>query len=244
MSNTNRRDFLQQTGLGIAGATALSWAAASRAAGANERLRVGLIGCGGRGRYDAGVFAARADAEVVYLADPHQQRLAEAARQFGGKPKTTDDFRRILDDKSVDAVINATPVHWHAPATILACDAGWEMPLRRVRIATIGWRRQWSDTASFTLDWPVGDRRSMVPQPWGGLHEREYSCRRDRRGARQSADSDGYICRSGQERRCAACAGTRCHARQRLSRRPCGDYRRRQRIDRRFGQGCASPGRS
>jgi predicted dehydrogenase len=124
MSKTNRRDFIQQTGLGIAGATALSWASSSRAAGANERLRVGLIGCGGRGRYDAGVFAARGDVEVAYLADPHKQRLDEVARQFGGMAKTTDDFRRILDDKSVDAVINATPVHWHAPATILACDAG------------------------------------------------------------------------------------------------------------------------
>ena len=85
MSKTNRRDFIQQTTLGIAGATTLSWVSSSRAAGANERLRVGLIGCGGRGRYDAGVFAARADVEIAYLADPHKQRLDEAARQFGGK---------------------------------------------------------------------------------------------------------------------------------------------------------------
>ena len=125
MSKTNRRDFIQQTGIRLAGAAAVSCAASSRAraAGANERLRVGLIGCGGRGRYDAGVFAARNDAEVVYLADPHRHRLAEAAKEFGSA-KTTHDLRRLLDDKSVDAVINATPVHWHAPGTILACDAG------------------------------------------------------------------------------------------------------------------------
>jgi predicted dehydrogenase len=83
-----------------------------------------LIGCGGRGRYDAGVFAARKDAQLVYIADPHKDRLAEAAKQFGSSAQPIDDFRRILDDKSVDIVINATPVHWHAPATILACDAG------------------------------------------------------------------------------------------------------------------------
>ncbi len=125
MSKTNRRDFLQRTGLGIAGATALAYASTSaRAAGANERIRVGLIGCGGRGVYDAGVFDARDDTEVAYVADPHKDRLAKAAKRFGSTAKSTDDFRRILDDKSIDVVINATPVHWHAPGTILACDAG------------------------------------------------------------------------------------------------------------------------
>jgi len=123
MSKATRRDFMQQTGMGIAGAAALSWPTPSRAAGANERVRVGLIGCGGRGRYDAGVFASREDAEVAYIADPHKQRLAETAKQFRSA-KPTDDFRRMLDDKSIDVVIVATPVHWHAPATIMACNAG------------------------------------------------------------------------------------------------------------------------
>ncbi len=123
MSTTNRRDFIQQTALGAAGAAALSLAASSSAAGANERIRVALIGCGGRGRYDAGVFAARKDVELAYIADPNTQRLAEVAKMFD-KARPVDDFRRILDDKSVDAVIHATPVHWHAPGTILACDAG------------------------------------------------------------------------------------------------------------------------
>jgi predicted dehydrogenase len=123
MTTATRRHFMQQTGLGLAGAAALSWPFSARAAGANERVRVGLIGCGGRGRYDAGVFAARADSEVAYVADPHQQRLAEAANQFPSA-KPTGDLRHMLDDKSVDAVIIATPVHWHAPGTILACEAG------------------------------------------------------------------------------------------------------------------------
>ncbi len=124
MAKSTRRDFMQQSGAGLAAATALTWTTTSRAAGANDRLRVGLIGCGGRGRYDAGVFADREDVDVVYLADPHEGRLAETARQFGSAAKPVADFRRILDDRSVDAVINATPVHWHAPGTILACEAG------------------------------------------------------------------------------------------------------------------------
>ena len=122
MSQTNRRHFIQKSGM-VAGATAFSLAASTKAAGTNERLRVGLIGCGGRGPYDATVFAERDDVEIAYVADPHQHRLAEAAKKFSAA-KPVDDFRRILDDKTIDAVINATPVHWHAPATILACDAG------------------------------------------------------------------------------------------------------------------------
>jgi predicted dehydrogenase len=123
MATTNRRDFMQ-TAAGVAAATTVAWANRSQAAAANERLRVALVGCGGRGRYDLGLFAARKDCEVAWLVDPHKQRLAEVAAQYSGNVKTTDDVRRVLDDKSVDIVINATPVHWHAPGTILACDAG------------------------------------------------------------------------------------------------------------------------
>jgi predicted dehydrogenase len=123
MSKPHRRSFIQQSSIGIAGAAALSLSSTSKAAGANDRFRVGLIGCGGRGRYDASVFGSRDGAEVAYIADPHKGRLAEAAKQFS-TAKATDDFRHILDDKSVDAVIVATPVHWHAPATIVACEAG------------------------------------------------------------------------------------------------------------------------
>jgi predicted dehydrogenase len=124
MASTNRREFMHTTGLGLAGAAALHWTTASaKAAGANQRLRVALMGCGGRGRYDCGLFAARDDVEIAYVCDPHQERLAEAARQFA-TARAVDDIRRVLDDPSVDAVINATPVHWHAPGSILACEAG------------------------------------------------------------------------------------------------------------------------
>ncbi|MFV2070775.1 MAG: Gfo/Idh/MocA family protein, partial [Pirellulales bacterium] len=110
--------------MGVAAATTLGFASPARAAGANERLRVALIGCGGRGRDVASIFSVRDDVELLHIADPHQGRLAAAKRQFGDGVNPTQDFRHILDDRSIDAVIVATPVHWHAPATILACDAG------------------------------------------------------------------------------------------------------------------------
>jgi predicted dehydrogenase len=119
MMTNNRRTFL-----GTTAAAAMTWKSRARAAGANERMRIGLIGCGGRGRFDASLFSVRDDAEVAYVADPHQHRLAVAAKQFGSTALVTGDFRKILDDQSIDAVIVATPVHWHAPATILACEAG------------------------------------------------------------------------------------------------------------------------
>ena len=123
--NNDRRRFLQGTGLGIAGLAASTVVGSSRAraAGANERVRVAWVGCGGRGGYLAGLFAARDDVEVVCLADCHRERLAAAAKRFP-KAKAVSDFREALDDKSVDAVINATPVHWHSPGTIAACEAG------------------------------------------------------------------------------------------------------------------------
>jgi hypothetical protein len=77
MLKATRRDFMQQTGVGIAGAVALSWPSSSRAAGANERVRVGLIGCGGRGRYDAGVFASRDDVEVAKEQSRNKIRISK-----------------------------------------------------------------------------------------------------------------------------------------------------------------------
>jgi len=120
MPRETRRTFLRQSGLGVAGTAAVGWAGAVNAAGANDRIVVGLIGCGGRGPGVAGGMGG-----VQYVCDPDRQRLAAAAKRFDVKPSAAvTDLRRILDDKAVDAVIVATPDHWHAPAAILACEAG------------------------------------------------------------------------------------------------------------------------
>jgi len=124
MSATHRRGFLKQAAAGVAAAGAVANASLARA-NAQDRLVIGLIGCGGRGMHDAALFRDHHNAVVAYVADPDEGRRQRAAQEFGIDPKNAvGDLRRMLDDPSVDAVVVATPDHWHAPASILACDAG------------------------------------------------------------------------------------------------------------------------
>jgi predicted dehydrogenase len=134
MSTLNRRHFLEQaqrTAAGLAaGLTILSNPRSVRAAPANERLVLGAIGVGGgRGHSLATGFLERGDCEIAYLCDVdrrfHAPRAeAYAALQGGKRPKCTQDFRELLGEKSIDAVVIATPPHWHALITILSCRAG------------------------------------------------------------------------------------------------------------------------
>ena len=82
----------------------------------------------GRGSALASAVTAIPNAEVVYLCEVDSRRLGQAVEMIGGKqarkPKGVSDFRKILDDPSVDALLVAAPDHWHAPAAILACQAG------------------------------------------------------------------------------------------------------------------------
>jgi predicted dehydrogenase len=125
MNTNERRTFLKQAGLGAA---ALAVGHSVAQAQASERMIVGVIGVGGMGGSHLATLAGRKDVEVAYVCDVDQQRLAAAvqrAQSTSGKaPKAVKDLRQVLDDKSVDAVFIATPDHWHAPASILALDAG------------------------------------------------------------------------------------------------------------------------
>jgi predicted dehydrogenase len=130
MKPITRRTFLRNSGTGVAGAAlgslALSARSAENVAGANERVRFALLGCGGRGRYVAHGLIEQG-AQLSHLCDLHPDRLTQTghflARAQKDKPQTVRDLRKVLDDKDVDAVVVATPDHWHAPATILACQA-------------------------------------------------------------------------------------------------------------------------
>ena len=83
-----------------------------------------MIGCGGRGCDVAEKMAMVKDVSITHVCDANKVRLAEAAKQFQvGENHAVADMRRILDEGSIDAVIVATPDHWHTPASILACDA-------------------------------------------------------------------------------------------------------------------------
>lgn len=124
MQTTGRRTFLQQA---AAGATALGLSATARAAD-SQRPVIAVIGTGGMGTNHTKQLAARKDVDFAYVCDVDQQRLqkaVETVKSASGKaPQAVGDFRKILDDKRVDAVWIATPDHWHAPASILAVDAG------------------------------------------------------------------------------------------------------------------------
>ncbi|MFP6603072.1 MAG: Gfo/Idh/MocA family oxidoreductase, partial [Pirellulaceae bacterium] len=125
MSDSNRRQFLKSTSAGLAGSVAVASAPAVRAANAVNEVVVGLVGHGGRGRHVASLFASQENVRIGWVADANKHRLQAAAQGFNGqRPKLTDDMRKIYDDPAVDAVIVATPDHWHTPAAILACDAG------------------------------------------------------------------------------------------------------------------------
>jgi predicted dehydrogenase len=127
MGGNNRRDFLKNAGLGLAGTAALSSAGYARVPGANERFIVGVIGPGGMGSAHIRVLNNEKDVHIRYVCDPDRNRLAAAAKlatRDGQEPRTETDMRRVLADKEVTAVFIATPDHWHAPAAILALDAG------------------------------------------------------------------------------------------------------------------------
>jgi predicted dehydrogenase len=112
-----RRNFVT-SGAAI---TALS---ASRVLGANDRVNVGLIGCGGRGRFVARAIREAPNVAYIAVADVYKTN-AEMAREWAGSDaRSFQDFRKLLEIKDIDAVHVATPDHWHAATTVLACQAG------------------------------------------------------------------------------------------------------------------------
>ncbi len=129
----NRRDFLnrsKQTTLGLAAGTLILGDSRSvGAAPANDKLVMAIVGCRGRGNMLAEGFARRDDCEMAYVCDVDaglfpRRAKGLAACQGGKTPQCVQDFRRMLDDKAVDAVVIATPPHWHSLATIWCCQAG------------------------------------------------------------------------------------------------------------------------
>src|SRR6516165_7219202 len=120
----SRRDFVKAT-VASTGAAALSAVAAGRVWGANERVQMGVIGVGGMGTRHVGSLVKRADADNVRVAavcDVYQRRVTRA--QNIAKAEGCLDYRKILDRSDIDAVLIATPDHWHAKIAIEAMEAG------------------------------------------------------------------------------------------------------------------------
>src|SRR5262249_41246116 len=95
-----------------------------RVVGANEKIGIGFIGYGLIGKRHVLDFGDQPDANRVAVAEVHRGRLEEARAFIGGSVRGYGDFRRLLDDRTVDAVVVSTPDHWHALMTMLACAAG------------------------------------------------------------------------------------------------------------------------
>ena len=122
---STRRQFMRRiTASSVAAVTAASARSRARAAGANERVRTAIIGLGGQGTNLLSAFLDLDGVEVAYICDTDKSRLAAAHERADNRPQAVTDLRRILDDDSLDAVVIATPDHWHAPVGILACNAG------------------------------------------------------------------------------------------------------------------------
>lgn len=129
----NRREFLKWSAAGAVASTALGATGAedessTKRVSANDKIVLAVMGVNGRGSALAQTFMANPGAEIAYVCDVDQQALDKAMvvveKGQSRKPQAVRDFRKALDDKSVDALVVAAPNHWHAPATILGCSAG------------------------------------------------------------------------------------------------------------------------
>src|SRR5450759_5175122 len=105
----------------LAAASAASY---QRILGANDRIQVGFIGYGLIGAQHVFDFKNQRDVDLAAVSDVYQPRMEQGIAACGGSAKPYSDFRKLLDDKDIQAVVVSLPDHWHAMATILACAAG------------------------------------------------------------------------------------------------------------------------
>jgi predicted dehydrogenase len=151
MGNLTRRGF-------AAAVTAFSY---SQIRGANERVRMGYIGLGNRGDQVHDAFLEHGDNETVAVCDLRQDYMDLAVKKSRRTPKKYTDYRRLLEDKEVDAVMIATPDHWHALMFVEACNAGKDVYVEKPLSLTVAEGRKMVETA---------DRTKRVVQV--GIHRR------------------------------------------------------------------------
>ena len=121
----NRRTFVST---GVSGVAAATTGLGTRSVlGANNRIRMASIGVGGMGRSNLRDFLKMPEVDMVAVCDTWEQNRNRAVEMTDGKAEAYKDFREVLDRKDIDAVIIATPDHWHVPIAIAACDAGKDM---------------------------------------------------------------------------------------------------------------------
>ena len=145
MHPLTRRDFLGKTALATLAASSFNapFIRSVRAGepGANDKIRIGLIGCGGMGQGDLRCFFLNPEIDCAVVCDVDDAQIAKGLaiceEKRGKKPDTAKDFRRVLDRKDVDVVLIATPDHWHALPAVLACQAGKDVYVEKPLAKTI-----------------------------------------------------------------------------------------------------------
>jgi hypothetical protein len=148
MTNISRRKFLGKSALAatlapLAASTLTSpFVRSVRAAepGPNDKVRLGLIGCGGMGQVTSNASSltrSRLRRGLRRGRREDRQRRRDLRKKRGKKPETVKDFRRVLDRKDVDVVLIATPDHWHALPMVLACQAGKDVYVEKPLAKTI-----------------------------------------------------------------------------------------------------------
>lgn len=154
-NRVSRRDFSLGALASAAAGSIAAPASAGRALGANDRVTIGCIGVGNRGVQVLNAFCAHRDARIVALSDVYEpylqgkydqidprfkdlgKRVPTRQPDFGGPVERVKDFRRLLDRKDLDAVIVATPDHWHAIQVTAACAAGKDVYAEKPLSATV-----------------------------------------------------------------------------------------------------------
>jgi predicted dehydrogenase len=120
----NRRDFMKRAAVVTSGVSlSMAGFSTTNVLGANDRIRLGVIGTGRQGIDNMQNFMKHG-VEVAAVCDVYQPNLDKGLAAAGGKAKTFKDFRNLLDDKEIDVVMVSTPDHWHALPMIEACKAG------------------------------------------------------------------------------------------------------------------------
>ncbi len=135
----SRRDFMAASALAMAAMPAM---AQKTTVAPSEKVRVGLIGCGGMGIGDLDCFFRNPEVDCPVVCDIDDAHLAKGVElveaRRGHRPDTVKDFRRVIDRDDVDVVLVATPDHWHALPTIQACDAGKDVYVEKPLAKSIG----------------------------------------------------------------------------------------------------------
>ena len=183
-----RRSFIKKSSVAVAAAPFMAnlWLPFNtNAAAPSEKVRVGLIGAGGMGKGDLATFFLNPEVDCPVICDVDDAKLAEGVALVKEKrnktPDTTKDFRKVLDRKDVDVVLIATPDHWHALPTVMACQAGKdvyvEKPLatsiaegaamveaarRHQRIVQMGAQRRSSQTYASAVEWVKSGKLGKV----------------------------------------------------------------------------------